>query len=239
MSHVLHLIDLSEWFIYDQLCLEEYLLRHTSRNYCIINRGSSPAVVMGIGTDVEKVVERSFFEKDPIPLIQRFSGGGTVVIDEQTFFVTLLFQKETVPIEGPADILRFGEKFYRSAFDMSRLVVASQDYTLDGKSKIGGNAHYISHKRWLSHTSFLWDFDDRKMSYLKHPPKEPEYRQGRSHLSFLERISSFYPSCEYLIEGIYQELSRQFDVIKVEPSLAEDFYSTFSTKFITLPQEAY
>ena len=229
----LFLIELSEWFIYDQLCLEEQLLRGSNNNYCIINRGSAPAIVMGIGTQPDQVVHQDNLSRDPIPLIQRFSGGGTVVVDEETLFTTFIFQKDVQPIAGPEDIIRFGSEFYKSAFGCTRFQASAQDYTIDGKFKIGGNAHYISSKRWLSHTSFLWDYNPSRMAYLKHPPKEPDYRKGRDHLAFLERMASFYPSVEMLIDGIYGELSRRFSVKMLEPPM--DFsHPASSTRLLTM-----
>jgi lipoate-protein ligase A len=36
-----------------------------------------------------------------------------------------------------------------------------------GEKKIGGNAQTISKGRWVHHTSFLWDFTEKNMQYLK------------------------------------------------------------------------
>ena len=43
--NILHLQNIA---IYDQLLLEEQLLREDARNFCLINTGSTPAIVMGI-----------------------------------------------------------------------------------------------------------------------------------------------------------------------------------------------
>ena len=44
----LHLLNLSCFPIFQQLQIEEALLRADQRNWCIINTGSPPAIVMGI-----------------------------------------------------------------------------------------------------------------------------------------------------------------------------------------------
>lgn len=36
----------------------------------------------------------------------------------------------------------------------------------------------ITGKRWLHHTSLLWDFDPSNMRLLKHPAKAPVYREA-------------------------------------------------------------
>jgi lipoate-protein ligase A len=46
-----------------------------------------------------------------------------------------------------------------------------------GARKFGGNAQAITSRRWLHHTSFLWDFDPGNMALLTNPAKQPEYRQ--------------------------------------------------------------
>jgi hypothetical protein len=46
-----------------------------------------------------------------------------------------------------------------------------------GERKFGGNAQAITSKRWLHHTSFLWDYDPLNMAVLTNPKKQPAYRQ--------------------------------------------------------------
>jgi lipoate-protein ligase A len=43
--------------------------------------------------------------------------------------------------------------------------------------KFGGNAQAITNKRWLHHTSLLWDYDAANMAVLLNPKKQPAYRQ--------------------------------------------------------------
>jgi lipoate-protein ligase A len=64
--------------------------------------------------------------------------------------------------------------------------VRCADYTVAGGRKIGGNAQAITGKRWLHHTSFLWDYDAQRMGLLRPPPKAPAYRQARPDHSGLQ-----------------------------------------------------
>lgn len=61
-----------------------------------------------------------------------------------------------------------------------------KDYVF-GDRKFGGNAQSIIKHRWIHHTSFLWDYDNKNMSYLKLPAKAPKYRSVSLffNLSFL------------------------------------------------------
>ena len=56
--------------------------------------------------------------------------------------------------------------------------------------------------RWLHHTSFLWDFREEMMRYLKHPAKTPAYRVGRAHLDFLAPLSGVLPERDALPDRI-------------------------------------
>lgn len=56
-----------------------------------------------------------------------------------------------------------------------------------GERKFGGNAQAITSKRWLHHTSLLWDYDPRNMAVLTNPKKQPAYRQVRPQHSSMHR----------------------------------------------------
>lgn len=48
--------------------------------------------------------------------------------------------------------------------------------------------------RWLHHTSLLWDFQHPRMALLKHPDRQPEYRQVQAdlkHASCVQHISAY------------------------------------------------
>lgn len=169
-----------------QLRLEEQLLREDSRNFCLINTGSPPAIVMGISGKAEALVHLDQLPNS-IPLLRRFSGGGTVVVDENTVFVTFICNKGDHDFPAyPEPILRWAESVLAPA--TKGLQLRENDFVI-GERKCGGNALYIKKDRWLIHTSFLWDYDPNRMALLKHPAKTPKYRQGRSHEEFICRLA--------------------------------------------------
>jgi lipoate-protein ligase A len=57
--------------------------------------------------------------RDRIPVIRRFSGGGTVIVDEGTVFVTLICQGDAVPVPKlyPRPIMDWTEHLYIPAFE--------------------------------------------------------------------------------------------------------------------------
>lgn len=46
-----------------------------------------------------------------------------------------------------------------------------------GPRKFGGNAQAITGRRWLHHTSLLWDYEPDRMALLAQPAKQPQYRE--------------------------------------------------------------
>jgi lipoate---protein ligase len=209
----LHLLQLSYFPIAEQLDLEEKLLREDKRNWCLINAGSPLSIVMGISGKEQELVDCSRVLCDRIPLIRRFSGGGTVIVDENTLFVTLICQKELHSFPAyPEPILRWHEELYRDIFPQD-FSLRENDFVL-GEKKCGGNAQYIKKDRWLQHTSFLWDYCPERMSYLLLPKKMPHYRAARPHTEFLCKLKEHFTSKEEWIEQFKAVLRKRF-VLKV------------------------
>jgi lipoate-protein ligase A len=194
------LIHLTQVPILEQLRIEEALLRASDENWCLLNTDASPAIVMGISGIPEKLLDRNRVSKDNIPVIKRFSGGGTVYVDRHTVFATLICNRSTlnIPLQ-PQPILQWSETFYRSFFNV--LSLRENDYVM-GDKKFGGNAQYIQKNRWLLHTSFLWDYSPEKMRYLLLPEKRPQYRKDRSHADFLCALRPLYPDKSHLMNSL-------------------------------------
>lgn len=210
--HVLHVLNLCQTPILEQLQLEEALLRADDRNWCLINYGSPPAIVMGISSKIDDLIHLDRWRAQPIPIIRRFSGGGTVVIDEKCVFVTFICSSSFAKVSPyPHSIMRWTEPFYRSLFEEGSFALKDNDYVL-GDRKFGGNAQSITKNRWLHHSSLLWDYDEGRMSLLKNPAKAPAYRERRDHGDFLCRLKAYWASPEAMKEAIMLQLHSKFDI---------------------------
>lgn len=191
--------------IYDQLILEEQLLRSDTRNICLINYGSTPAIVIGISGKREE---------GPLPLIKRFSGGGTVVVDENTIFITFICNKADIPIAAePKAIMQWTATLYKDVFP--GFALRDNDYVF-GDKKFGGNAQYIKKDRWLHHTTFLWDYSQERMQMLSMPARMPAYRQGRSHLDFVTTLKESFSRKEDVGNAVKETLSHHFTLLPFE-----------------------
>jgi lipoate-protein ligase A len=141
-----------------------------------------------------------------VRVIRRFTGGGTVVVDSSTLFVSLLMVSSGVekwdaslplgaPPRYPRDVMRWSAQLYRPVVDgllaegVDKFALQCHDYCL-GKRKMGGNAQGLSRDRIVHHTSFLWDYDASSMGLLKMPPEKslPPYRAGRGHGEFVTKL---------------------------------------------------
>lgn len=177
--------------------------------------------------------------KEGIKIIRRLSGGGTVLQGPGclNYSAIVAYERDHSYRDikySYRDLLsKVASEFKLKGCDIEYFPVS--DLALD-KKKVSGNAQARKHKFFLHHGTFLYDFDiDRISSYLKHPAKEPDYRDGRSHLDFLtnvplskedikEAVSKAFDSDEYVLE-----LSGD-DTLKLE-SLVREKYSQDSWNY--------
>jgi lipoate---protein ligase len=217
----LHLLHLQGYPIYEQLKIEELLLRTDERNWCILNEGSPPAIVMGISGKKEELIHAGNHALTPLPIIRRFSGGGTVVVDKDTLFVSFIL-KRLSPLY-PEPILRWSEELYQAALPLPTFHLRENDYVI-GNKKCGGNAQYIRKNSFVHHTTFLWDYKKERMELLLHPKKTPPYREGRSHEEFLCTLKEHLPSKGSLFALLKETLAERYEV---EERALEEISSLF------------
>lgn len=130
-----HYLHLRDWAIFDQLKLEEGLLRADDRNFFLISEGSRlPSIVMGISGKLEQLVDRDRLSSLDIPLIRRFSGGGTVVVDEETLFVTFIGDKSLLENASPETVLKWAESIFQRALGHPEFHLRENDFAIGEKN---------------------------------------------------------------------------------------------------------
>ncbi|KAI3526694.1 hypothetical protein L1887_05955 [Cichorium endivia] len=214
--------------ILQQLEIEECLLRTSSDNWCIINDGTNkPNIVMGISGKPSELVEIKPVIEDKIPVIRRFTGGGTVIVDDGTIFVSFICNKDSVPDVQPypRHIMSWSSVLYSKVFHgIADFKLRENDYVF-GVRKFGGNAQSITKNRWIHHTSFLWDYKTRNMSYLKVPKRAPDYRLARDHLDFICPMKDYLSRLDFIDKTIEAARSH-FSLASSEPPLNFEFTPT-------------
>lgn len=188
--------------IFKQLQLEEALLRTSSQNFCLVNTHLPEAVVLGISRKPERDLHVEHLKEDGIPIIRRYSGGGTVFLDADSLMVSWIINSPT-PSPSSKDLLQWTQDIYAPIFPIG-FKITENDYTFLDK-KIGGNAQYIQKYRWVHHTTFLWNMNPKKLArYLPTPEIQPSYRQNRSHDEFLTTIYELFDSREDFLSQLKQ-----------------------------------
>lgn len=208
----LHWLRLSGVPIFEQLQLEEALLRGDARNWCVFNDEAPDAIVLGISNRSNEHLSQM---EVPVPVIRRFSGGGSVYIDKHTTFATFICNSDDVLVEPfPKHVLNWTETIYRDVFTDIPFNVRDNDYVI-GEKKFGGNAQYMAKRRWLHHSTLLWDFDIHKMNSLAMPPRMPAYRQNRTHADFVCALKDHVSDRQCIEQRLQARLAESFDVVEV------------------------
>jgi len=221
MKPSLQLLKLQGQTIQQQLEIEEALLRNDDRNWCIIQHGVPPSIVLGISGKPENLVDLERHDSNPIPLIKRYSGGGTVVVDQNTAFVTFICQGEQLRVNScPDRIFEWSDRFYKRVFKDYPFNMRERDYVFDDR-KFGGNAQYLAKNRWVHHSSLLWDYDEALMRLLLLPKKRPQYRLERAHSEFLCKLRDYLPSKEVLWQRVETVLAEIFNVTHADTDQIE------------------
>ncbi|KZV40330.1 lipoate-protein ligase A [Dorcoceras hygrometricum] len=198
---LISLLRLNGMPILEQLHLEERLLRTTSENWCLINNGTTdPTIVMGVSGKPVELLDTESVLRDEISVIRRYTGGGTVIVDHATIFVTFICNKDAISglQSYPQPIMCWSSLLYKEVFKgIGDFTLRENDYVL-GNRKFGGNAQSITKNRWVHHTSFLWDYEISRMGYLKLPKRAPQYRQARDHLEFICRMKDYIARSDFI-----------------------------------------
>ncbi len=215
-----HLLELENCPIIEQLRIEEALLRGTTLNWCITNYGAPKALVMGISGKRELLIDEGHLAKHPIPLVRRFTGGGTVVIDENTAFMTIIANSNDLNVASfPQEVAKWNSQLYADI--LPHFALQENDYVI-GDKKFGGNAQYLQKGRWLHHSSLLWDYSNEMMSYLLLPQKRPIYRKNRDHEKFLCSLKSHFLSPLHLLKTLLQELKKKATLQRAQQSVVQE-----------------
>jgi lipoate---protein ligase len=149
--------------------------------------------VTGYSNKVAATVDQQACAADGVPVLRRFTGGGTVLQGPGCFNYSLIFIHEKS--ESLGDLTRS----YHFVLDRHREMFAAltgAPVTIEGTSdlalgrrKFSGNSQYRRRLWTLVHGTFLLNFDLARIPrYLPMPSIEPLYRQHRPHEEFLVNL---------------------------------------------------
>ncbi len=150
-------------------------------------------VVIGRGSKLSGEADQTYCQAHGIPILRRCSGGAAIVGGPGCLMYSLVLSLQLRPQ------LRQVDQAHRMV--MARLLdaVAGQhagvrwqgtcDLTVAGR-KFSGNSLRIARQHLLYHGTVLHAADlDQIHRCLATPPRQPEYRQGRSHADFITNLA--------------------------------------------------
>lgn len=189
---MLRFLDHTDGAIARDLAIDEALLLDAE------GRGAGPvlrvwepelAVVLGASGRTSEDVEVGRCRADGVPIARRSSGGGTVLVGPGALNVTVVLPADFAPGLDAVDasqryvLERFAGAIRRRGPRVE--VLGHGDLTIDGR-KFAGSAQRRLRRHFLVHVSLLWGMSPETVArYLRPPKRQPAYREGRPHESFL------------------------------------------------------
>jgi lipoate-protein ligase A len=149
-----------------------------------------PVVVVGRSGRLADDVLGDACVADGVPILRRFTGGGTVVLApgclNYAVVLSLVSRPELTDVAGSfRSILG---RLARALGLPNLSFEGDADLALEGR-KVSGNAQRRGRMTLFHHGTLLYAFDSRLADrYLKAPVRAPAYRAGRRHEEFLTNL---------------------------------------------------
>lgn len=149
-----------------------------------------PVIVLGRSNRVDDWVDMGACRRDGVEVLRRCSGGGAVVLGPGCLNYAIGLSIVSRPrLADVAASFRTVLASLTAELRVEGLMGAGlADLALDGR-KVSGNAQRRGRCGLLHHGTVLYDFDAALAHrYLREPPRQPDYRAGRSHQRFLGNL---------------------------------------------------
>ncbi len=182
-------------------------------DYCyVVYEQEKPEVILGRSRKPEKDVYVERCRADSIPVLRRIGGGGTVLLNPGVIVISV----------GGRTHLPFHLREHMTAVNVTiisalsllgieELAIKGISDIAIGNKKILGSSLYRKKDTVLYQGSLLLNPDLKLFErYLKHPEKEPDYRQGRPHRAFLTSLwnEGYRFDAQTIISVLNRELER-------------------------------
>lgn len=150
------------------------------------------AVIVGRANRIERNVNVEACVKDGIPIVRRFSGGGTVLLGPGALVYSLFLKVQKSSHLANVDAAttmvldRMLAPLRETMKDLERK--GSSDLA-DNGMKVSGNSQRWLRSTFLHHGTLLYDFDVSRIGrYLTAPERQPDYRRDRDHTEFVTNL---------------------------------------------------
>ncbi|MCF7810963.1 hypothetical protein K9N50_08230 [bacterium] len=170
---------------YDNDLIE--VVKRTRKPALKVYQPMETAVILGRGSNPGKEIDYAVCDIDNTPVYQRSGGGCAVVLDKGNIIVSIV-----LPTEGFSNNRIYFDKLSQwliGKLDEIGIKGVYQDGISDlvyNCKKVGGSSIQRTKDYLYYSTTLLVEPEVHLMErYLPHPPREPEYRNGRSHSEFV------------------------------------------------------
>ncbi len=158
----------------------------------------SPCVVLGRASRIAEEVNSAACDGDGVPVLRRASGGATIVAGPGCLMYSVLISYQKRPAWRGLDVAHHQvmsriRDAVQNAADSSDLSLQVQiqgtcDLTIEGR-KFSGNALRCKRNWMIYHGTIMVAMPLQWLSkYLLEPPRQPAYREKRSHDTFVSNV---------------------------------------------------
>jgi lipoate-protein ligase A len=180
----------------ENLALDEALLleAESGRSGEILRLWEWPtlAVVLGTAGQIAAEANQDNCARDGVPILRRSSGGGTVLLGPGCLVYSLVLSYDRAE-----ELTQIGSSYRYILGKICRALAplvpdvapaGISDLAIGGR-KVSGNSQQRKRTHLLHHGTLLYQFDAAQVGrYLRLPARQPDYRHGRDHASFLANL---------------------------------------------------
>lgn len=217
----------------ENLALDEALLESAQNGEMgpILRFWESPTYFVALGYTNRAATEANFAEcaARQIPILRRVSGGGTVLQGAGCLNYALIHPIEAgkeMDVEGTNCLVMRKQKAALETATGHKIEIAGYtDLAMDG-FKFSGNAQRRKSRFFLFHGTFLVDFDLELLAKcLKMPSRQPDYRGGRSHSSFVANLGIERAKIKKSLGEIWEAETGEMEIprARIEQLIAEKY----------------
>jgi lipoate-protein ligase A len=181
----------------ENVALDEALLANCEaeegvREQLRIWEPTAPLIVVGRSSLVERELDLTSCRRDGVPVLRRVSGGCAILAAPGCLMYALVLSYSWRPE------LRAIHAAHRYVLDTLAMSLGRHAVGLTragisdlaiGDRKVSGNSLRCQRTHLLYHGTLLYNMPLAPVGrYLRMPPREPDYRSGRSHAEFLAQL---------------------------------------------------
>ncbi|WP_320039930.1 lipoate--protein ligase [uncultured Desulfobacter sp.] len=196
------------------LAAEEYLLKSTNEDCCMLWRNHN-TIVVGRNQNTLSQINPEFVQKHDIKVVRRITGGGAVYHDLGNInFTFIKVGEQTKKIDFSAYTRPILE--YLNQVSVPARLDGRNDLTVDGL-KISGNAQHIHKDRVLHHGTLLFDVNLEMLAtvLLVNPEKyrDKAVQSIRSRVTNIRKYLLDHPTVEQFMEDLGRYMQKAYQAV--------------------------